>query len=55
MRIFALIVVAIFSFLSLGCALKLQPSAQGEWSSYHDSKDKISKDARPQEKQPEAK
>jgi len=55
MRIVALIVVAVFSFLSLGCAVRLQPSVQGEWSNFHNDKNKISKDARAEETQPETK
>ncbi len=56
MRILALIAVAIFSFVSLACDVRLQPSQQGEWSSVHSDKEKVSKDAKPHEgKHPEAK
>jgi hypothetical protein len=47
MRIFAAIVVAIFLFVSAGCATRLQPAVQGEWSNVHNDKDKISENARP--------
>ena len=36
MRIFAAIAVAIFSLLSAGCNVVLQPPQQGEWSNFHD-------------------
>ena len=56
MRPLALIVVVIFSFASIACGVKLQPAQQGEWSSFHNDKDKVSRDARPgAEKQPEPK
>jgi hypothetical protein len=56
MRILALIVITVFSLVSLGCEVRLQPAVQGEWSNVHNDKDKISKDAKSnQEKQPDAK
>lgn len=55
MRIPALIVLAVFSLLSVGCDVKLQPALQGEWSNVHNDKNKISKDARAHEDKPEAK
>jgi hypothetical protein len=56
MRKLGLIVLATFSFLSVGCAVKLQPAVQGEWSNFHNDKDKITKDARThQDTPPEAK
>ncbi|HYL78995.1 MAG TPA: hypothetical protein VEU96_32690 [Bryobacteraceae bacterium] len=55
MRKLALVVLAIFSFLSAGCDVKLQPALQGEWANVHNDKDKVSKDARPHEEKPEAK
>ena len=56
MRILALILLVVFSLASVACDVRLQPSQQGEWSSFHNDKDKVSKDAKPApEKQPEAK
>jgi hypothetical protein len=56
MRTLALIVVAIFSILSVGCTadgVMLQPPVQGEWSNFHNDKNQVSKDARePAEKPP---
>ena len=55
MRKLPLLVLATFSFITIGCDVKLQPALQGEWSNVHNDKDKISKDARPHEDKPEAK
>jgi len=56
MRILAVIVVAIFSILSVGCTadgVMLQPPLQGEWSNFHNDKNQVSKDARePTDKPP---
>jgi len=56
MRILAVIVVAIFSILSVGCVadgVMLQPPVQGEWSNFHSDKNQVSKDVRePAEKPP---
>jgi hypothetical protein len=56
MRILAVIVVAIFSILSVGCTadgVRLQPPLQGEWSNFHNDKNQVSKDARePADKPP---
>jgi hypothetical protein len=44
-----MIVVAIFSILSVGCTAEgvmLQPPLQGEWSNFHNDKNQVSKDAR---------
>lgn len=49
MRILAVIVVAIFSILSVGCTsdgVMLQPPVQGEWQNFHNDKHQVSKDAR---------
>ena len=54
MRIFAVIVLGIVSLLSVGCAVRLQPSVQGEWSNLQDSKHKISKDALPEAEKPKS-
>ena len=57
MRIFAVIVLSIFSFLSVGCTsegVMLQPPLQGEWSNFHNDKDKVSGDARDQAAKPPA-
>jgi len=35
MRIWAVIVLAIFSLLNAGCDVVLQPPQQGEWSNFH--------------------
>ncbi len=53
MRIFVVMVVALSCFVSLGCGPMLQPAQQGEWANFHNAKHKVSKDARPAEKQPE--
>ena len=47
MRSLALIVLAAFCLISVGCAVTLQPSVQGEWSNMHNDKHKVSMDARP--------
>jgi hypothetical protein len=57
MRILAVIVVAIFSILSVGCTsdgVMLQPAVQGEWSNFHNDKDKITRDAREEAGKPPA-
>ena len=53
MRILAVIVLGIVSLLSVGC-VRLQPSQQGEWSNFHDEKDKVSKDAQPPTEKPKS-
>jgi hypothetical protein len=59
MRILAVMVVAIFSMLSVGCTsegVMLQPPVQGEWSNFHSDKNQVSRDARePAEKPPAGK
>jgi hypothetical protein len=56
MRIWAVIVVTIFSIFCVGCTsegVMLQPPVQGEWSNFHNDKNQVSKDARePAEKAP---
>jgi hypothetical protein len=52
MRIWAVIAVAIFSFVTLGCGVRLQPAVQGEWSDVHNDKDKITQNARPDAEKP---
>jgi hypothetical protein len=56
MRILAVLVLAIFSILSVGCTdegVMLQPPVQGEWSNFHNDKNQVSRDARePAEKPP---
>ena len=42
--------MAIFLFLSIGCAVRLQPAAQGEWANFDNPKHKVSKDAAADEK-----
>jgi hypothetical protein len=44
MRIIAVIAIAIISFLSIGCAVRLQPPQQGEWSNFHDPSHKVTND-----------
>jgi hypothetical protein len=49
MRILAVIVLAIFSLLSVGCTadgVMLQPPQQGEWATFHGDKHQISADAK---------
>jgi hypothetical protein len=51
MRILAVLVVAIFSILSVGCTAEgvmLQPPVQGEWSNFHNDKHKVTTDAEPE-------
>jgi hypothetical protein len=48
MRIYAAILVALVLFVSAGCATRLQPAVQGEWSNVHNDKDKVSENARPE-------
>jgi hypothetical protein len=57
MRILAVIVVAIFSILSVGCTedgVMLQPPVQGEWSNFHNDKNQVSVDARESTEKPPA-
>jgi len=49
MRISVAILVVVFSLASVGCGPVLQPPVQGEWSNFHNDKDKVTKDARPEE------
>jgi hypothetical protein len=46
MRICAAILVALFVMLSLACGTRLQPAVQGEWSNFHNDKDKVSENSR---------
>ena len=52
MRIFAVVVLGIVSLLSVGCAVRLQPAVQGEWSNFQDTKHKTSVVARPEPEKP---
>ncbi len=57
MRILAVIVIAIFSVLSVGCTadgVMLQPPVQGEWSNFHNDKNKVTKDAKDEAEKPPA-
>jgi hypothetical protein len=57
MRILAVIILAIFSLLSVGCTadgVMLQPAQQGEWSSFHNDKHQVSKDVRESTEKPAA-
>ena len=57
MRILAVIVIAIFSILSVGCTsdgVMLQPPVQGEWSNFHNDNKKVSNDAREEAAKPPA-
>jgi hypothetical protein len=57
MRILAVIVIAIFSILSVGCTsegVMLQPPVQGEWSNFHNDKDRVTRDAKDEAKKPPA-
>ncbi len=46
MRIFAVIAVVLFSLLSAGCDVVLQPPQQGEWSDFHDKAHQVTNDIR---------
>lgn len=48
MRTFAVVCLAIFFLVSVGCGPILQPAAQGEWSNVHSDKDKVTQNARPE-------
>lgn len=57
MRTLAVIVIAIFSFLTVGCTadgVMLQPPLQGEWSNFHNDKNQVSNDARESTEKPPA-
>ena len=57
MRILAVIVIAIFSILSVGCTedgVMLQPPVQGEWANFHNDKNQVSVDARESAEKPTA-
>jgi hypothetical protein len=57
MRILAVIVLAIFSILSVGCTsegVMLQPPQQGEWRDFHNDQHKVSKDAKESAEKPPA-
>jgi hypothetical protein len=57
MRILAVLVVVIFSILSVGCTadgVMLQPPVQGEWSNFHNDKKQVSADAREESEKPAA-
>jgi hypothetical protein len=45
MRILPAIVLVVLCLTSMGCAVRLQPAQQGEWSNFQDANHKISKDA----------
>ena len=53
MRISVAILVLVFSLMSVACGPVLQPPVQGEWSNFHNDKDKVSKDAQPSRQKPE--
>jgi hypothetical protein len=51
MRNISAIFFALLSMTSIGCDVILQPSAQGEWSDFHNAKHRVTKDvATPHEK-----
>jgi hypothetical protein len=55
MRMFAVIVIGIFTLLTVGCneeGVRLQPPQQGEWSNFHNDKDAVTRDARPEAAKP---
>jgi hypothetical protein len=57
MRTLAILAVAIFSLLSVGCTddgVMLQPPQQGEWSNFHNDKYQVSKDVRESTEKPPA-
>jgi hypothetical protein len=45
MRILPAIVLVVLCLTSMGCAVRLQPAQQGEWSNFQDANHKVSKDA----------
>ena len=58
MRVLAVIVLAIVSMLSVGCAaggVRLQPPVQGEWSNFHNDQHKVSNDVREAAEKPNEK
>jgi len=52
MRILPIIVLAFVVLTSLGCAVRLQPAQQGEWSNFNSAQHKVSKDAAAPAEQP---
>jgi anti-sigma factor RsiW len=52
MRILAAIVLVLVSLTSVGCAVRLQPAQQGEWSNFQSTGHKVSKDAAAPAEQP---
>jgi hypothetical protein len=52
MRICAAVLVVIFFLVGSGCAPRLQPAVQGEWSNVHNDKAKVSQNARPEAEKP---
>jgi hypothetical protein len=57
MRILAVVVLAIFSLLSVGCTedgVMLQPPVQGEWQNFHNDQHKVSRDAKESAEKPPA-
>ena len=55
MRMLSFAFLVIFSLVSIGCAVTLQPSQQGEWSGshFHNAKYKVTKDVREVKKSPD--
>lgn len=55
MRMLSVALLVIFSLVSIGCAVTLQPSQQGEWSgsSFHNPNHKVTKDVREAKKSPD--
>lgn len=47
MRMFAATALVIFTLLSVGCSVILQPPQQGEWSNFHDKADQNTNDVKP--------
>ncbi len=57
MRTLAILLLAVFSLVSVGCVdggVMLQEPAQGEWSNFHNDKNKVSKDVREHAEEPPA-
>ena len=57
MRILAIIIVGLFSLLSVGCTddgVMLQPPVQGEWANFHNDSHKITGDVREEAAKPPA-
>jgi len=46
MRMLVVLAVLLLSIFSAGCAVRLQPAQQGEWSDFQDKADQVSNDVK---------